>query len=142
LGRLALIVLDTHALVWAVNGDTRLGRKARELISETARTGRVAISAITPWEIALLVQKGRLGLASETGAWIKAALALPGIYLAPVEPAIAIDSVRLPGEFHADPADRLIIATARYYKAPLVTADRAILSYAASGPVEALNATA
>lgn len=136
-----MIVLDTHALVWAVNGDARLGTNARELISETARTGRVAISAITPWEIALLAEKGRLGLANETRTWIEAALALPGIYLAPIEPAIAIDSVRLPGEFHADPADRLIIATARYHNAPLVTADRAILSYAASGPVEALDAT-
>ncbi|MCY3604206.1 MAG: type II toxin-antitoxin system VapC family toxin [Gammaproteobacteria bacterium] len=136
-----MIVLDTHALVWAVNGDERLGRKTKELISGTARTGRVAISAITPWEIALLVEKGRLGLANETQTWIEAALALPGIYLAPIEPAIAIDSVRLPGEFHADPADRLIIATARYHDAPLVTADRAILSYAASGPVEALDAT-
>ena len=136
-----MIVLDTHVLVWAVNGDERLGRKTQALISETARTGRVAISAITPWEIALLVEKGRLGLANETQTWIEAALALPGIYLAPIEPAIAIDSVRLPGEFHADPADRLIIATARYHDAPLVTADRAILSYAASGPVEALDAT-
>ena len=137
-----MIVLDTHALLWAVNGDARLGRNTRGLISETSRTGRVAISAITPWEIALLVEKGRLGLANETHTWIEAALALPGIYLAPIEPAIAIDSVRLPGEFHADPADRLIIATARHHNAPLVTADRAILAYAASGPVEALDATA
>lgn len=137
-----MIVLDTHALVWAVNGDARLGKNTRELISETGRTTRVAISAITPWEIALLVEKGRLGLANETQAWIEAALALPGIFLAPIEPAIAIDSVRLPGEFHADPADRIIISTARYHNAPLITADRAILSYAASGPVEALDATA
>ena len=137
-----MIVLDTHALVWAVNGDARLGKNTRELISKTGRTGRVAISAITPWEIALLVEKGRLGLTNETRTWIEAALALPGIYLAPIEPAIAIDSVRLPGDFHADPADRLIISTARHHKAPLVTADRAILTYAASGPVEALDATA
>ena len=136
-----MIVLDTHVLVWAVNGDARLGRNTRKLISETVRTGRVAISAITPWEIALLVEKGRLGLTNETRTWIDAALALPGVYLAPIEPAIAIDSVRLPGDFHADPADRLIIATARYNKAPLVTADRAILSYAATGLVEALDAT-
>lgn len=136
-----MIVLDTHALVWAVNGDERLGKKTQSLISETSRTGRVAISAITPWEIALLVEKGRLGLANETRAWIEAALALPGIFLAAIEPAIAIDSVRLPGEFHADPADRLIIATARYHNAPLVTADRAILSYAAGGPLEAFDAT-
>lgn len=71
-----------------------------------------------------------------------AALALPGIYLAPIKPALAIDSVRLPGEFHADPADHLIIATARYHKAPLVTANRAIPFYAASGLVEAPDATA
>ena len=86
------------------------------------------------------MEKGRLRLGREVRAWLEAALALPGIVLAPIQPAIAVDSVRLPGSFHADPADRLIVATSRHRGVPLLTADRAILSYAASGHLHAVNA--
>lgn len=98
------------------------------------------ISAITPWEIALLARKGRLPLGREAGAWLDEALSLPGISLAPITPAIAVDSVGLPGDFHADPADRLIIATARHAEATLFTVDRAILDYATAGHVMAADA--
>ena len=67
-------------------------------------------------------------------------LRAPGLDLAPIEPVIAIDSVRLPGDFHADPADRLVIATARHRRVPLVTADQAILAYAAEGHVQVIDA--
>ena len=137
-----MIVLDTHVLVWAIVGDRRLGAAARAAITETMRTDRIAVSAITPWEIAMLAEKGRLRLGREVQSWIDAALAPPGVFLAPIEPAIAIDSVRLPGKFHADPADRFIVSTARYLDSPLLTADSAILSYAAAGHVRAMNATA
>ena len=137
-----MILLDTHAFVWAVGGDPQLGPRARAAIDEAARTDGILVSAITPWEIALLVEKGRLRLGHEVGAWIEAALDLPGFVLAPIEPAIAVDSVRLPGRFHADPADRMIVATARRRGVPLVTADRAILSYAANGHLLALDAAA
>ncbi len=137
-----MIVLDTHVLIWTVGGDRRLGETARDAIEESMQTDRVAVSAITPWEIAMLVEKGRLRLGREVRSWIDDALALPGIFLAPIEPAVAIDSVRLPGAFHADPADRFIVSTARRFEAPVVTADRAILSYAAAGHVRAMNAMA
>lgn len=137
-----MIVLDTHVLIWAVDGDRRLGATARALVEESTKTDRVAVSAITPWEIAMLAEKGRLRLGREVRSWIDDALALPGIFLAPIEPAVAIDSVSLPGGFHADPADRFIISTARHFDAPLVTADRAILSYAAAGHVRAMDAAA
>ena len=135
-----MILLDTHVLVWAAEDDRRLGDSARAMIEETRHADGVAISAITPWEIALLVEKGRLQLAMELGTWIQTVLHAPGIDLMPVEPPIAIDSVRLPGEFHADPADRLIIATARHWRALLLSADRAILAYAAEGHVQAVDA--
>ena len=77
----------------------------------------------------------------DVGLWIATALRLPGVRLAPILPAIAIDSVRLPGNLHPDPADRLIIATARHHGAPLLTADRAILEYATGGQVSAMNAS-
>lgn len=136
-----MIVLDTHVLVWSVSGDMRLGEATRTQIETTARTGEVLVSAITPWEIALLTEKGRLRLGQDVGSWIQSALAFPGVRLAPIEPAIAVDSARLPGEFHADPADRIIIATARHSNAPLVTADSAILAYAATGHLQAVDAS-
>ena len=136
-----MIVLDTHVLVWAIADDKRLGKATRNLIKQTAQTDRVAVSAITPWEIALLVEKGRLRLGHDVRFWIDVALALPGIHLVPIEPMIVVDSVSLPGEFHADPADRFLVSTARILNVPLVTADGAILSYAAAGHVLALDAT-
>ncbi len=135
-----MIVLDTHTLIWTVEGDGRLGRSASRLIEETVQTDRVAVSAITPWEIAMLVERRRLRLGREVGEWIAEALALPGVTLIPIEPAIAINSVRLPGEFHADPADRFIVATARHLKASLLTADRTILAYSAAGHLRAVDA--
>jgi len=136
-----VIVLDTHVLVWAVNDERRLGAEARAAIAAAGETDEIGISAITPWEIALLAESGRLRLAQEAGAWIRAALALPGIRLLPIDPAIATDSARLPGALRADPADRLLVATARQCGAPLLTADFAILSYAAGGHVQTIDAT-
>ena len=135
-----MIVLDTHVLIWAMDGERRLGTDAKAAITAAAQVDEVGISAVTPWEIALLAERGRLRLTREVGAWIKAALALPGLRLIALEPEIAVDSARLPGTFHADPADRLIVATARQYGAPLFTADYAILSYAAGGHVQAIDA--
>ena len=135
-----MILLDTHVLVWAAEGDRRLGETARATIEETRRKDRTGVSAITPWEIALLVERDRLRLTMELGAWIQTVLQAPGIDLLPIKPRIAIDSVRLPGRFHADPADRLIIATARRWGTPLLTADRAILAYAAEGHVQVIDA--
>ena len=136
-----MIVLDTHVLVWAMEDERRLGPDARAVIAAAGQSDDIGISAITPWEIALLVERGRLRLAQEVGAWIRAVLALPGVRLLPIEPAIATDGVRLPGAFRADPADRLIIATARQCGAPLLTADFSILSYAAGGHVQTIDAT-
>lgn len=135
-----MILLDTHVLIWAVTDDPRLGSVAQAAIEETGRSDRLAVSAITPWEIALLVQKGRLHLEQEVGTWIETALALPSVQFLPIEPAIAVSSVLLPGAFHADPADRFIVATARHFGISLLTADRAILAYAANGHVDVLDA--
>ena len=135
-----MIVLDTHVLVWAVEGDRRLGTNARAAIEAAERADAIGISAVTPWEIALLAERNRLRLVQEVGTWIAAVLALPGIRLMPIEPAVALDSVRLPGPFHADPADRFIIAAARHSGARLVTADGTILSYAKRGHVDTIDA--
>lgn len=136
-----MILIDTHVLVWAVQDDPRLGRKARTVINDSTRNSRILVSAITPWEIAMLSEKGRLVLGDDVSRWIDRVLALPGIALATLEPQIAVGSVRLPGGFHADPADRIIVATARFHQIPLMTADQAILDYGAKGHVAVLAAS-
>lgn len=135
-----MIVIDTHVLVWMLNGDDRLGKAAADLLQQTADDDGVLLSPISIWEIALLVRKGRVDLGQELGRWIDAALALPGIRLEPLHPAIAMGSNALPGSFHDDPADRIITATARHHGVPLVTADRAILKYGKAGHVSVIGA--
>jgi PIN domain nuclease of toxin-antitoxin system len=138
---LPVIVVDTHVLVWAVQAEaSRIGAKARKLLNEAGQAHALYVSAITPWEIAMLTQQGRLALGRDVGEWIDQALSLPGVILAPLEPAISVDSVRLPGDLHKDPADRFIIATARRLGFPLVTADRAILTYGDLGHVHTIDA--
>lgn len=134
------MILDTHVLIWAVEDDRQLGRSARDLIDAATHRDGLHVSAITPWEIAMLAHRGRLALGRDVGAWIDEALSLPGVRLAPLEPAICVDSVRLPGDMHGDPADRLIIATARRTGLPLLTGDRAILAYGAAGHVRTVDA--
>ena len=134
------VVLDTHVLVWLAEGDARLGAGAQQRIEQAAAAGQVWVSAITPWEIGMLVAKGRLVLARDVQDWVDEVLGLPGLRLAPLEPAIAIASTRLPAELHGDPADRLIVATARHLGAALVTADEALLRYAVAGHLQAVAA--
>lgn len=137
---MSAVVLDTHALVWLVVGDSRLRLAARTSIEVAAQEQQLWVSAITPWEIGMLVAKGRLVLDRDVMDWLQSALALPGIRLAPVAPAVALASTRLPGELHGDPADRLILATARQLGATLVTADAALLAYGRLGHVNVLSA--
>ena len=98
------------------------------------------VSAITPWEIGVLVAKGRIDLHQDTMGWVRTALALPGVKLAPLEPEIAVESTRLPWEMHADPADRIMVATARHLGAMLVTADGALLEMARQGNFVGMDA--
>ena len=136
------VVLDTHALVWLLQGSERLGPGARALIEAAAKGDGAFVAAISAWEIAMLVAKGRLALDREVGEWLDAALALPGLRLAPLDPQVAVDSTRLPGQPHGDPADRLIVATARRHTATLITDDAQVLAYSAAGHVKAHRAAA
>jgi PIN domain nuclease of toxin-antitoxin system len=133
-------LLDTHALVWSVEERPRLGSAAKRAINAAARLNQVAVSAISPWEVALLVSKGRLNLSMEAMIWVRHALSKPGVNLIPLEPEIAVASTRLPFEMHADPADRILVATTLHLGATLVTADQALLQIATRGNFRALNA--
>src|ERR1035441_9607063 len=122
--RSPLLLVDTHTLIWMVEEVPRLGVHATEALNRAGWESRIAVSAITPWEIALLVNKNRMKLGADVLDWIRNALAKPGVRLVPLEPEISVASTRLPFEMHADPADRILVATARFLGATLVTADQ------------------
>jgi PIN domain nuclease of toxin-antitoxin system len=123
-----VIVLDTHIWVWWVHGDSALSASTRALLDSSEQTG-LAVSAISCWEVAKRVERGRLTLPCPVFDWLQQALAYPGIRLIELSPRICVESTKLPGEFHRDPADQIIIASARVLDAPLVTVDGKILEY-------------
>lgn len=130
MGSLPVIVLDTHALVWWAGGDSNLSDSAaRRIQQEQEKKGSILISSITAWEIAQLVERGRLLLSMDVSDWMNLVAQIPAVTFVAVENEIAIKSVSLPGEFHKDPADRIIVATARKFAAPLITKDEKILAY-------------
>ena len=124
-----MIVLDTHTLLWWVNDPTTLSKPAIKLIDAAVKSRSVYVSSISSWEIALLVERGRLRLALDVRDWICRCEALPFLTFVPVSNAIAIESVRLPDFPHADPADRIIAATALSLGAALVTKDDKLRNY-------------
>ncbi len=138
--RSPLLLVDTHTLIWMVEEAPRLGAQTAEALNRAGWENRIAVSAITPWEIALLVSKNRLKLGADVMDWIRDALAKPGVKLVPLEPEIAVASTRLPFEMHADPADRILVATARRLGATLVTADGALLEIARNGHFAGMDA--
>jgi PIN domain nuclease of toxin-antitoxin system len=120
-----VIVLDTHALVWALAGDGRLGRKAARLVERALSSGGVFVSAMSFWEVGMLVAKGRLRLPAEE---LRAEALKRGVVEVPVGGTIAITAAKL-GGLHGDPADRLIVSTALDIDARLATGDDALLGW-------------
>jgi PIN domain nuclease of toxin-antitoxin system len=123
-----MIILDTHVWVWWVHGDEKITSTQVEIIKAN-ETDIIGVSAISAWEIAKLVEYNRLELPCPLEEWFYEALSYPGIRLIELTPEIAIESTKLPGEFHRDPADQIIVATARLYDSSLITSDNKILKY-------------
>ncbi len=133
------LILDTHVWIWLVNGDKKLeSSKALLQIERASKNSSLLVSAISVWEVAMLEAKGKINFPVSCMDWIEQALLAPGIVLGPLLPKIAVESTRLPGNFHGDPADRIIVATARNMKAALVTDDLKIKEYASLGYLEVL----
>jgi PIN domain nuclease of toxin-antitoxin system len=128
------VLLDTCACLWLTHGDP-LRENAREAVQRAQATGGVFVSAITAWEVATLVRKGRYRLKVSVQTWLTRLLALPGMRLAGLDPAILIASAELPGSPPADPADRMICATARARSLAVMTRDQRILAYGTAGHV-------
>jgi PIN domain nuclease of toxin-antitoxin system len=123
------LVLDTHVWTMLVAGE-RFAPRALRRIDAAASRDALYIAAVSVWEIAMLATKGALKLNAPTLSWVTDAVHASRIIVFPLEPAISVDAAELP-IFHGDPADRMIVATARHLKGILVTRDTKILDYAA-----------
>jgi PIN domain nuclease of toxin-antitoxin system len=122
-------LLDTHAWVWWVTDDRRLSPSARRTIERDQATDLLALSLISIWEVAKKVEKGQLVLDRPVDDWLDLATARPGLHLAELTRPILSESCRLPPPFHGDPADQIIVATARDRDAVIVTKDEKIRRY-------------
>ena len=133
------LLLDTHAAIWLFE-DQPLAQAARDAIN-TAYQDDMAllVSPITAWEIGLLISLSRLDLTATPERWFRGLLATPGVQLAALSPDILIASSFLPGSPPRDPADRILLATARDLGATLITRDRALLTYGDAGNVSVIG---
>ncbi|HLY45548.1 MAG TPA: type II toxin-antitoxin system VapC family toxin [Stellaceae bacterium] len=136
----APLLLDTHVWLWEILAAGELSLAARRTINDAASDGRLRLSVISVWELALLASRKRVDLPKPTSVWIDEALARSRTTIEPLSPAIAVAACQLPGGFRFDPADQIIVATARVTGATLMTRDRRILEYAATGNLTATPA--
>ena len=122
-------VLDTHAWIWWVTEDPRLSDTARSAIERARAAGTLWLSGFSIWEVAKKVQKGQLTLDRPLDDWFDLATSQAGLHIAEPTRAVLVESCRLPGGFSGDPADGIIVATARSLGATLVTKDQRIRDY-------------
>jgi PIN domain nuclease of toxin-antitoxin system len=126
-----MLLFDTHAWIWSIEGDARrVGRRTRHLLVRSEADDTIRVSPASIFEVAALHTSGRLRLSASTEHWIRSALAAPGVRLAELTPAIAVDAGAIPRTALPDPLDRFLVATARQLNAVFLTGDRTILDYA------------
>jgi PIN domain nuclease of toxin-antitoxin system len=135
---MASVLLDTCAILYVANGDPLQPGAKRQVVLATRGDG-VLVSPVSAWEIGLLAARKGIAFLPDPAMWFQTFLGRSGIRLTPLTPAMAIASSFLPPPIHGDPADRLLIATARALNVPIVTRDRLILAYATAGHVQAVS---
>ena len=123
-----MILLDTHVWWWTLTEVERLSKRAANMIART-RPNRRAIASISIWEFAMMVTRERITLKVSPEEWLDYAINRTGLNIIEITPQIALESCRLPGDFHDDPADRLIVAACRINKMKLITKDKKIIRY-------------
>ena len=135
-----MILIDTHVLLLGAAGvgDERLGPETTGFLD--AHRNDLAWSSMSAWETAMLADKGRISLSMPVSEWVNHMIARIGLSIVPVSTQIAVEAGSLPGGIHGDPGDRILVATARLLDIPFVTADRKILSYAATGYLKTIDA--
>jgi PIN domain nuclease of toxin-antitoxin system len=119
-------LLDTHVWIWWMLGDPRLDARERDALDALGPDNRPMLCDISLWEFATLVDLGRVEIDVPIGEWLAVAASPATVRLQSITPAIVAEMNRLPSSFHRDPADRLIVATARSLQRPLATHDRKI----------------
>lgn len=119
-------LLDTHAWIWWIDQDRRLGASVIAALDALPREERPYLSDISLWEVATLIERGRLSLDIPLAEWLDAAAHPRSVRIVPISTAIAAAVAELPASFHRDPADRIIVATARVLDAPILTHDKRI----------------
>ncbi|MCB9913469.1 MAG: type II toxin-antitoxin system VapC family toxin [Planctomycetes bacterium] len=117
-------LLDTHAWVWWNMAPKRLSRKARATMENAEGYSELLLSAISAWEFCRLLEKKRIGISCDPEEWMSEPLRMPKLRLVPLTPAIAYRSTILPQPFHDDPADQIIVVTAREENATIISKDR------------------
>ena len=132
-----MLLLDTHVAIWVAEGEP-IGNDALRQIAEAIPGRGVLVSAVTAWEIALLHAGRKRSFEPSPMAWLSDLERQQGIRFIPLDHAMAAHSQALPGDFHRDPADRFLVATARVLDVPIVTRDKRILAYAEFGHVRAI----
>lgn len=123
------VLLDTHVWIWIMTGNSLLTSGFRRGFERILQEDGVFLSPISVWEVGMLVEKKRISIDMDVQEWVDQSLNIPGLKIAPITPRIAIASTRLPGVIHADPADRILIATAHEESFVFVTCDENILQY-------------
>lgn len=133
------VLLDTHTWIWLVNGSARLGAQATRELTAAAANQRMGVSEISFWEIGTKASKGRLTLVGGPRAWLRDASRLPGLGIVQVDREVLVESALLEWT-HRDPADRLLVATARRYGMWIASADDVLLEYCkGAGKVSVLD---
>ena len=122
-------LLDTHVWIWWNMNPSRLSSKIRILLADSSNYEEILLSVITVWEFSKLLEKGRIAISCNPEEWITIALAMPKLRLVELSPSIAYRSTSLPQPFHNDPADQIIVASARNEKATILTKDNLIRKY-------------
>jgi len=123
-----MILLDTHVWWWALNEPKKLSKKAYKFIKNNPSNQR-SIASISMWEFAMLVSTGKVEIRIPPDQWLEQAVNKTGIAIFDLSPKVAAESCNLPGDFHKDPADRIIVATARINNISLITKDKKIIDY-------------
>jgi PIN domain nuclease of toxin-antitoxin system len=122
-------LLDTHVWIWWNMHPRKLSARVRSLLSAIGCYDELLLSAISLWEFGKLLEKGRLAISCDPEEWMKEALQMPKLRMVPLSPSIALRSTTLPQPFHDDPADEIIVATARDENAAVLTSDHRIRAY-------------
>jgi PIN domain nuclease of toxin-antitoxin system len=120
-------LLATHVWIWWIEGDRRLHRRLRDALDQLPAERRPYLSAISLWEVAMLVERGRVAFSISLAEWLSAAAHPRSVRIVPISTEIAAQVASLPTSFHRDPADRLIVASCRVLGVPLLTRDAGIL---------------